>query len=528
MAEQPAAPAVADAELRGAAGLLALLLFVSYAYFVSPPSWNENSRFNLVRSLVERRRLDIDPYHQITGDKSFRDGHHYSDKAPGTALVAAAPYALYHGMLKLTGRELPVAFRDASFPDPARTPRAAPDEPRYQVNASFQRGLYLCNLFTNALGGAVLGGLFFLTATLRLRVAARPALVATVALGLGSLVFPYATMFYGHVLAAAFLFGAFWLAGAATGPPLPARRLAAAGALAGMAVLTELPCVVPALALGAYLLWAGRGRAAGWFLVGLLPPVLLLLAYQQAAFGSPFRPGYALVSSPVFAAGMSEGVMGVGVPRPRVLAAILFGRQRGLFYLAPVLALAAVGLGLWLKRAWPDRERRAQALFAVFVVGFFLLLNAGYYMWYGGSALGPRHVIPALPFLCLGLLFVWPRAQGGPARAGRVGLVALLVLSVANHLAATATEPAAPMVPDVLRDHVYLHLLRGEVPAVAGASTLAAGLGLRGWPALLPLVGLWGLALAVLIPQLPRAPADGIIHHPGDDRQDGSSGSGAG
>jgi hypothetical protein len=66
---------------------------------------------------------------------------------------------------------------------------------------------------------------------------------------------------------------------------------------------------------------------------------------------------------------------------------------------------------------------------------FFLLATAGYYMWYGGSAFGPRMVIPALPFLCLGL------PSPSPGRARSVFGV-LLAISVANQLAATAVEPS--------------------------------------------------------------------------------------
>ena len=43
----------------------------------------------------------------------------------------------------------------------------------------------------------------------------------------------------------------------------------------------------------------------------------------------------------------------------------------------------------------------------------FLLLNAGYFLVYGGGTPGPRFFAPALPFLALGLPCVlarWPRS----------------------------------------------------------------------------------------------------------------------
>ena len=80
----------------------------------------------------------------------------------------------------------------------------------------------------------------------------------------------------------------------------------------------------------------------------------------------------------------------------------------------------------------------------------------------------------------------------------------LLGLSVANQLAATAVEPAAPLVPDVLGDFVYPHLLRGDVPLVPGASNVGALFHLHGPLSLLPLLLLWAAALWMLVPLVPR------------------------
>jgi hypothetical protein len=471
--------------------LLGVLLLVTYAYFVSPPAWNENSRFDLVRSMVERGRLDIDPYQHDTGDKAFFAGHYYSDKAPGASLLALPVYATYRGFLHLTGASAP-----ASMP---AIERDASGERQYLVNAAFRRALYICNLFTSALAGALLGVLFWTFLRRRLELAGPLALQATLALGLGSLILPYATMFYGHVLAALVLFAAFSLVSEEP------RRQAAAGALAGLAVLTELPTAPAALIIGGYALWRGR-RASLWFGAAMVLPLLVLAGYQKAAFSSVFGSGYSHVSDPVFAAGMSHGLMGVGLPRPSVLLAMLVGRARGLLYVSPVLVLAFVGLG---RRLGERRERPAFVAAAAIVV-YFLLMNAGYYMWYGGSAIGPRHLIPALPFLCLGLPFAFRRPR--PAV-----VVVLLGISIVNLLAATAIEPAAPLVGDVLRDHVYRHLLRGEVPLSTGPSNVGRMFGLTGPASLLPLLVVWGLAIPVLIPLLSDRADGPIIARPAGD-----------
>ena len=94
------------------------LVFVAYAYFYQAGGWNQNSRFDLVRAIVEEHSLSIDPYvcmnphptgvphHLNTGDVSCRGPEGrcqvaekpgertYCDKAPGVSFLAVPAYAL--------------------------------------------------------------------------------------------------------------------------------------------------------------------------------------------------------------------------------------------------------------------------------------------------------------------------------------------------------------------------------------------------------------------------------------------------
>src|SRR5690242_442746 len=77
---------------------------LSYAYFYQAGGWNQNSRFALVRAIVERHTLRIDDYAAHTGDRALWEGHFYSDKAPGASLVAVVPVAA----ARLAGRAVGV------------------------------------------------------------------------------------------------------------------------------------------------------------------------------------------------------------------------------------------------------------------------------------------------------------------------------------------------------------------------------------------------------------------------------------
>ena len=76
-----------------AASLLGVVTFFSLIYFYEGGGWNQNSRFDLLRAIVEQHTLQIDAYNENTQDKAHFKGHYYSDKAPGLVFLAV-PVAL--------------------------------------------------------------------------------------------------------------------------------------------------------------------------------------------------------------------------------------------------------------------------------------------------------------------------------------------------------------------------------------------------------------------------------------------------
>src|SRR5919106_2551461 len=74
------------------------LVFGAYAYFYQAGGWNQNSRFDLTRAIVEGHTVAIDAFHHNTGDKAQRGSHWYSDKAPGLSLLAVPAYALVYAV----------------------------------------------------------------------------------------------------------------------------------------------------------------------------------------------------------------------------------------------------------------------------------------------------------------------------------------------------------------------------------------------------------------------------------------------
>lgn len=458
---------------RRAAALLALLAFLTYAYFhLHEGGWNENSRFALTYALTFDGTFRIDAYHEgvvPTKDKAVFGGHFYTEKAPGSSLWAVPACALHAGVSRLVG-----------------VPWSVP----------------LSRYFTRLLALSLPAALFLLIfwrLAFALSGDLSASLWATAAYGLGTQALPYATVYTGHLLAGMFCFSAFVLAfGLRHG--LLRRRLSAAalaGLALGWAVLTEYQTVLIGLVVLAYLVTGLRGRGeeagaaladpaaaggspvgeaggekAGWSrsraalllatVLGGLGPMLFLAYYNWACFGSPFELGYKHVYQPLFRQYMAEGALSITHPRLTVLYGITISKYRGLFFVSPVLVLGLYGWWL-MRRRW---RAEAAAVAAVVLVYFAFVSSIHVDQWDGGSAFGPRFLIPMIPFLALPTALAY--------RKQKPLFFALAAVSIAAQFMATATEPQPDeSIMDPLFEVIVPRFLVSEFASVANWGTLA-------------------------------------------------------
>jgi hypothetical protein len=124
---------------------------------------------------------------------------------------------------------------------------------------------------------------------------------------------------------------------------------------------------------------------------GAVAGVAVLLAHNWILFGSPFTLGY-----PSTAEGAKQ-VTRFDTPLLTGLYGFLLSPGKSVFLFAPPIVLALFGL-----RALWQRNRGLAALAVLFPV-VELAFYATYSQWEGGYCVGPRYLVPALIFLCLGL-----------------------------------------------------------------------------------------------------------------------------
>jgi hypothetical protein len=174
-----------------------------------------------------------------------------------------------------------------------------------------------------------------------------------------------------------------------------------------------------------------------------------LLAYNLATFGHPFTTGY---SGVVGFEGMKQGLFGLTYPKLDVLYEILLGKRRGIIWVAPILVLAPFGIWSLLR----DPARRDLGVLAAGGALVCFLYHAAYVYWDGGNATGPRHALPAIAYLAIGLAAYW----GSATRIERALGLVFLAASVALNLIIAAVDIQAPaQFAAPLTDHILPGLL---------------------------------------------------------------------
>jgi hypothetical protein len=450
------------ASTRLSAWLPSILVLLIYSIFLfgTPPSENPNeqSRLELTAAIKHFGSVSLDPVLKTYGtpfDRSERDGHVYTDKAPGMSLLAV-PLTLADPILpRASGSTLPrywslrhsltwllIALPAVAFP--RRLLRACSDCSKTQLGAM------------------------------------------TVLLGLCTPLLTYSGVFFGHVLGGILAVGSTMLIlqPRAEGRALTTTQAGLAGLLLGAAVTVEYSTALFGIVLGCTLVLrrAPLKVLSAWVAGGLLG-VLPCLIYHQLAFGSPLATGYAFKADHWHAIIHSSGFMGITTPSPERLWGVLGSAKRGIFFFCPLLLLVPVGL--------KHMGRRAGLPLAALCL-LYTAFAAGFVDWQAGWSAAARHLLPAILLsfvpLSVGLIKTaqCPRwAWTIPVLAGASLAGGWLSLAVSPFFPEHFSSPLAQLViPSLLSGHGAPTALSAAGSPSSVGVVLCAGLGalaLTGW-----------------------------------------------
>ncbi len=395
---------------------LFLIIWASCTWF---GSWefnpNNATRLFVATALVERHAATIDRMAPITIDKSRFGDHFYLDKAPGMTVMAVPAVAIADAMTGDREAAHPAAMYDAG------------------LTRFYRMRLRLAVAFGPAVLTALAAVLLY-DLGLALTGSATAALFGALGYALGSPIWGWSTTVFGHSSVAALYVIAVWAGWRARGRWWMG---AVAGLAIGWAVAIEHQAVLAGSAIALWLAlrwWRGDRRLIVAAAIGGIVALLPVVGYNLIAFGTPFRIGY---SGVVGYEGMSRGLFGLGLPDPVNLWEITFGVHKGMAWVAPALLMAVPGMVL----LWRGRATRGLAIAASATVAIVLLVNAAYYYWDGGNATGPRHSMPLIGVLAIGLAPFWAHLKTAQAR--RIAAI-VLALSIAMNAVIAAAEILSP------------------------------------------------------------------------------------
>jgi hypothetical protein len=406
------------ASLRARPGVAAIVtLGVAWGLVMHQMGWAQMGHFDQVQAF-SKGRTQIDQWHWNTNDKAWVDGHFYSVKSPG---VAALTTPLYLAIEDLGGDKLARAAvnNERQTAHPKWYPQSVIPVENYGYNV--ERGIRVQHaveestpiVWALTLLAAVIPGILLL---LMVRWAADRFLpgygtAAAITFGLATVVMTFAAEFFSHVISAGFGFAAFCLLMKERDGPSRPWMVAVAGLLAGLAVTFEFQTGLVGIVLFGYALsrrtdWLRRGAAyAGGAVTGALP----MLAFNVWAFGNPLKLAYGDAVAFPGATGHdvlglnSHGFFGITAPRfDSALSLLLAGR--GLLVLTPIIVMCVVGVFMMRRDG-----HRAEANTILALAAVYFLYNSGYWLPFGGGTPGPRFLIPALPFVALGLPYAYRR-----------------------------------------------------------------------------------------------------------------------
>ncbi|OQC68348.1 MAG: hypothetical protein BWX48_00079 [Verrucomicrobia bacterium ADurb.Bin006] len=466
-------------------GLLALVLFaLCYIHQSRYTFATAFSRLALLETVVSHGRLEIDRYRAKTSDTALVNGHHYSDKAPGTAALALPAFAAAARVLEAQDRSVDseIGWLVASW-----------------VTCAFSQAL------PAALGAVAL----FMSLSRVVRF--RPALLSVLALTLGCLALPYSTLLFSHAQVIGLIGMTIWAIGlwGETAEDVRARRaearrgrgengspkaedegqrarqegegtvakigrwrMALAGFCLGLALASEYTAGLVVVALAVYVVW--KRRAGLWaFVLAAVAPLLLIPAYSWAVIGNPFELPYSYQAN---FEEMREGLYAIKWPDLENLGRLVFGPTRGLVFWTPFLIMA--GFGWWsLARERPGHLWLTYALPVVHA----LVISGRTWDWQAGFTISARYMAPILPLLALPCAIGtqrWPKMGG-----------VLAILSITMMTVATITDacPDYSMYNPLTELHMP-KVIRGEFSHTLGTDVF----GLHPWVSV-------GLYYAVLI-----------------------------
>ena len=384
-------------------------------------SSNDGSTLALARAIGLHGQTSIDKDVGLTlgVDRAFYNGHHYSDRPPGTAFLAIPAVIVGDRwdpiLLEFSRRREAVLFSSAGSNYSATyVSRFSTARPLW----TFQGTSVAIRIHSIVLS---LIGLFFLGRACRtLQLSEAAVLFSISVLGGATLWGVYSGMLFGHITVAAAISVMLWGLSKARSGMMTTTINLVLGMAAGWAMISDFLTVLAVVPLVLLLL---SRKFWPLSIVGASMVILPSMLYHYQAFGSPLSIGYDHHANFDFARGRSTNFGGSFVQGLWCL--IGWGKDAGVLAQSPILVLGVVGAITATKKFFQPTRKMVSLALLSFVCWFALLCM--HQTPYGGGTSDHRYLIPIFPVLGMGLALFWEQWLSSPkhpkALYGGVGIL---------------------------------------------------------------------------------------------------------
>ena len=410
--------------------LLFLCLWLGYGAAINSDNL---VKFNLqqigVEALVERHQFYLEgssvPELWPGGDVFFYQGHKFAAKQPGQSMLGAVVYWFLHALgLRYAGNYLLtsalVTFFTTSFW------LAASAIAVFRISRRLTKDPH---------------SIFW-------------PMITTFAYSLGTTIFAYSGIAHHDALATGYLVLAFYLIFDLPRAGWDGRgeimRAAGAGFLLGLAVTTSMLVSFMAIVCVMYFVWLRRWKLLPFFVAALLFGLLPLFVYDARSFGNPF-----LLPNVVGAHLFADTFFRFG--------AKTFG-DKLVWYATMVLVYAPVVLaGVFGLSYYPRTLKRTPFFLSVIALIVVLVIYITNIKTGGDCQFGPRYLMPAMPFACLGIAGYSYLSTVAERRLAGLSVLMVCLLSFAiNLVGAVQGAMNCPDGRNALRDQLG-RLVRGQM-----------------------------------------------------------------
>jgi hypothetical protein len=308
---------------------------------------NTTSRALPIITYYEQGTFRIDKYHELTLDKSFINGHYYTDKAPLPTLVVMP----FFGLALKTGIVKP--DKDGNL---------------------FGRHIYL-------LGGFLVGTLPFVFAIfvlffsiLHTKPSVSPVILA-MAPFYASFLFVFAGSFFAHLFAGALLLVSYIF--------LKRENYLLSGIFAGLTFVSEYNLAVVFVVWAILMIYKTRLlKPVILFALGTLPAIVFIMLYNYHFSGSPFDMLYKFHRF-----SQHSEQYGFMLPGWKAIWGLSFSWYRGVFFFVPLLLLFIIPAG---RKCISTKGKFLFGNWLVLPTIIYFLFISSFFAWWGGWTYGPR------------------------------------------------------------------------------------------------------------------------------------------